>query len=132
MPWLHGLQKPGTNSKKRIIIAKISLSRKVPNVSGIWVKNYLKNIISRISRPEMFFKKDVLKNFANFIGKHMCSNLFSAIIGLQFSRKRDSHTDIAKCLKTPFFTERFRTAASGYRNNIPRGFNTKCEKNESN
>ena len=42
MPWLHGLRKPGTNSKKRLIIAKINLSRKVPNVTGICVKNYLK------------------------------------------------------------------------------------------
>ena len=92
MPWFHGLRKPGTNSKKRLIIAKINLSRKVPNVSEISVKNYLRNFISRISRPEMFFKHDVFKNFANFIGKHMCGDLFSAIIDLQFCRKRDFGT----------------------------------------
>ena len=26
--------------------------------------------------PEVFFKKDVLKNFANFTGKHLCWSLF--------------------------------------------------------
>ena len=52
----------------------------------------------------------------------MCGNLFSAIIGLQFCRKRDSGSyfplNFAKCLKTP--------------NDMPRGFKTKCEINESN
>ena len=28
------------------------------------------------SRPEMFFKTGVLKNFANFTGKHLCWSLF--------------------------------------------------------
>ena len=30
----------------------------------------------RISRPEVFCKKGVLRNFAKFTGKHMCQNLF--------------------------------------------------------
>ena len=137
MPWLHGLWKPDTNSKKRLIIAKINLSRIVPNVTGTCVKNCLKNFISKISHPEMFFKKDVLKNFANFIGKHMCDNLFSAIVGLQFCRKRDSGTVVFlwilhNVLQNTLFTEHFRTTASAYRNNMPREFGTKCEKNESN
>ena len=29
-------------------------------------------IITTSSRSQMFFKKSVLKNFANFTGKHMC------------------------------------------------------------
>ena len=30
----------------------------------------------RSSRPEVFCKKDVLKNFAKFLGKHLCQSLF--------------------------------------------------------
>ena len=30
----------------------------------------------RSSRSQMFFKIDVLKNFANFTGKHLCWSLF--------------------------------------------------------
>ena len=32
--------------------------------------------INRSSRPEVFCKIDVLKNFAKFTGKHMCPSLF--------------------------------------------------------
>ena len=30
----------------------------------------------RSSRPEVFCKKDVLRNFAKFTGKHLCQSLF--------------------------------------------------------
>ena len=30
----------------------------------------------RVSRPEMFCEKGVLRNFAKFTGKHLCQNLF--------------------------------------------------------
>ena len=33
-------------------------------------------VIVRSSRPEVFCKKDVLKNFAKFTGKHLCQRLF--------------------------------------------------------
>ena len=33
-------------------------------------------IFVRSSRPEVFYKKDVLRNIAKFIGKHMCQSLF--------------------------------------------------------
>ena len=33
-------------------------------------------LISRSSRPEVFFEKRVLKNFAKFTGKHLCQSLF--------------------------------------------------------
>ena len=47
--------------------------------------------------PEVFYKKNVLKNFAIFTGKHLCSSLF--LIELQASRpltllQRDSNTDV--------------------------------------
>ena len=49
------------------------------------------------SRPQMFFKIEVLKNFANFTGKHLCWSLF--LIKLQalrppFLLKRDSNTGV--------------------------------------
>ena len=43
---------------------------------------FIKNSISfrrrtlRSSRPEVFCKEGVLKNFANFTGKHLCQSLF--------------------------------------------------------
>ena len=33
-------------------------------------------IFIRSSRPEVFYKKGVLRNFAKFIGKHVCQSLF--------------------------------------------------------
>ena len=30
----------------------------------------------RSSRPEAFYEKDVLRNFAKFTGKHLCHGLF--------------------------------------------------------
>ena len=33
-------------------------------------------IICRSSRPELFCKKGVLRNFAKFTGKHLCQRLF--------------------------------------------------------
>ena len=63
----------------------------------------------------MSFKVGVLKNFANFTGKHLCWRLF--LIKLQAFRpatllKRDSNTGvfqkICKIFKNIFFTEYFR------------------------
>ena len=50
----------------------------------------------RSSHWNSFVKKGVLRNFANFIGKHLCQSLF--LIGLQAFRpeallKRDSNTE---------------------------------------
>ena len=38
--------------------------------------------------PEVFCKKSVLKNFVNFIGKHLCWSHFSTLL------KRDSNADV--------------------------------------
>ena len=38
----------------------------------------------RYSRPGVFCKKGVLRNFAKFIGKHLCQNLvFNNVVGLR-------------------------------------------------
>ena len=43
-----------------------------------------RNSMFRSSRPEVFCKKGVLENFAEFIGKHLCQSLFfNKVAGLQ-------------------------------------------------
>ena len=51
------------------------------------------------SRPQMFFKIEVLKNFANFTGKHLCWSLFlikfiNATLSNATLLKRDSNASI--------------------------------------
>ena len=68
--------------------------------------------MNRSSRPEVFCKNGVLKNFATFTGKHLCQSLF--VIKLQpntcnFIEKRLWHrcfpVNFVKFLGTPFFIE---------------------------
>ena len=49
-------------------------------------KTFKESRITKItsSRPEVLYKRGVLKNFIKFIGKHWCSNLF--LIKLQALR----------------------------------------------
>ena len=70
----------------------------------------------RSSCPEVFYKKGVLKNFAKFIGKHLCQSLFfNKVAGLgpatllkKRLRYRCFPLNIAKFLKTPFLTKHLR------------------------
>ena len=50
---------------------------------GLW--NLVKS-----SRPEVFYKKAVLKNFAKVTGKHLCQSLFFNT----FIKKGDSGTGV--------------------------------------
>ena len=55
------------------------------------------NIIYRSSRPEMFYKKGVLRNFTKFPGKHLCRSLFlNKVAGLTPGTllKKDSGTGV--------------------------------------
>ena len=57
----------------------------------------------------MFYKKGVLKDFANFTGKHLYRNLFF--------NKKEALAQVFSCefcevFKTIFFTEHLRTIAS--------------------
>ena len=68
--------------------------------------------ISRSSRPEVFCKKGVLRNFTKFTGKHLCESLFfNKVAGLacNFIKKRLWHrcfpVNFVKFLRTPFFIE---------------------------
>ena len=50
-----------------------------PTSLNIWHLHFFKRFdgpVCRSSRSQMFFKIDVLKNFAIFIGKHLCWSLF--------------------------------------------------------
>ena len=69
----------------------------------------------RSSRPEVFYKKGVLRNFAKFTRKHLCHSLFfNKVAGLRpatLLKKRLWHScfpvNFAKFLRTPFFLEHF-------------------------
>ena len=53
--------------------------------------------IIRSSRPEVFCKKGVLKNFAKFTGKHLCQSLlFNKVAGLKAATllKKNSGTGV--------------------------------------
>ena len=67
----------------------------------------------RSSRPGVFCKKGVLRNFAKFTGKHLCQSLFfNKVAGLRpatLLKKRLWHrcfpVNFGKFLRTPFITE---------------------------
>ena len=71
----------------------------------------------RSSRPEMFCKKGVLRNFAKFTVKRLYQRLFfNKVAGLRpkvwnLTKKSPAQVftcEFAKFLKTPFFTEHLR------------------------
>ena len=70
----------------------------------------------RSSRPEVFCKKGVLRNFAKFKGKHPCQRLFfNKVAGFRpatLLKKSLWHgcfpLNFAKFLRTPFVTEHLR------------------------
>ena len=67
----------------------------------------------RSSRPEVFCKKGVLRNFTNITGKHLCQSLFfNKVSGLRpdtLLKKRLWHrcfsVNFGKFLRTPFYIE---------------------------
>ena len=52
----------------------------------------------RSSRPEVFFKKAVLRNYAKFTGKHLCQRLWCMCFPVNF----------VKFPRAPIFTEHLR------------------------
>ena len=64
----------------------------------------------RSSRPDLFCKKDVIKHFVKFTGKHLCQSLvFNNVSLLTLFKIRLWHwcflLHFAKFLRTPFHTE---------------------------
>ena len=49
----------------------------------------------RSSRPEMFCKKAVLRDFPKFTGKYLCQSLFITKVGGQLCLKRDPGTGVS-------------------------------------
>ena len=74
---------------------------------------HIQHILYRSSRPEVFCKKGVLKNFTKFTGKHLCQSLFfNKVAGLRpatLLKKRLWHrcfpVNFVKFLRTPFYIE---------------------------
>ena len=54
---------------------------------GLWISNFIPKMIKQVieqhyskdSRPEVFYKKGVLKNFTKFTDKHLCQSLLLEI-----------------------------------------------------
>ena len=71
---------------------------------------------SRSSRLEVFCRKDFLRHFAKFAGKHLCQSLcfnkFADLRPATLLKKRLWHrffpVNFAKFLKTPLFTQHLR------------------------
>ena len=79
------------------------------------------------SRSQMFFKIGVLKNFADFKGKHLCWILFLIIRLATLFKKRLKHrcfpVKLAKFLRTPFFCRTPPVAASGVKRKMVQSWN---------
>ena len=79
----------------------------------IWISERGLKTQSRSSRPEVFCKKGVLRNFTKFIGKHLCQSLlFNRVAGLRptnLLKKRFWHrcfpVNFVKFQRTPFLIE---------------------------
>ena len=49
--------------------------------------------MSRSSRPEVFFEKGALRNFAKFTGKHLCQSFFFNKVSFSYTVNKDLHGD---------------------------------------
>ena len=64
--------------------------------------------LCRSSRPEVFCKKGVLRNFSRFTGKHLCQSLFfNKVVS-------ESPVSVSFLKKSPFFHGTPLVAASVY------------------
>ena len=80
-------------------------------------------VVIKSSRSEVFCEKDVLRNFAKFIGKHLCQSLFfNKVAGLRpatLLKKRLWHrcfpVSFTKFLRTPFISEHPQWLLLGHR-----------------
>ena len=61
-----------------------------------FAKSFHKVRTDRSSRPEVFCKKGVLRNFVKFTGKHLCQSLFFNKVAGQNTEQNDDHTHIMR------------------------------------
>ena len=104
-----------TKNKTNLPLPQIQDGKTIADQKHCWTfqqffhKYWQKITKMRRSRSQMFFKIVVLKNFANFTGKHLCWSLF--LIMLQDKAcKEETQTQVFSCIfakyfRTPFFTE---------------------------
>ena len=59
------------------------------------ILHFLEKNENRSSRPEVFRKKGVLRNFAKLTGKHMCQNLFLSKVADVI--KKETLTQVFSC-----------------------------------
>ena len=89
---------------------------------GVWthrdVRNqfWFKSLNDRSSRPEVFCKKIVLRNFTKFTGKHLCQSLFIKSEACNFIKK-ETLAQVCPCefceiSKNTFFIEHLWATAS--------------------
>ena len=79
---------------------------------NIWIKNIMRPIF-RSSRPQVFCKNGVVRNFAKFTGKHLCqSRFFNKVAGLRPATllkkwlwHRCFPVNFVKFIRTPFIIE---------------------------
>ena len=82
--------------------------KQLKDVLNLWLDVFV--WVFRNSRPEVFSKKDVFKNFAKFTGTHLYPSLFFDKATLWKKRLRHSWLSVnfAEFLRTPFFKEYLR------------------------
>ena len=77
------------------------LTLKMLKISNVFIKKKTisGNVKYRSSRTEVFCKKDVLRNFAKFTGKHLCQRLFfNKVAGLACKFiKKESLAQVFSC-----------------------------------
>ena len=62
--------------------------------AAVYGHSGLFSILNEKQPPEVFYKEDVLKNFAIFTGKHLCWSPFLVNSRRLGDFKRDSNTDV--------------------------------------
>ena len=77
-------------------------------------------LICRSSRLQVFYKVDVLKNFAKFMKEYQHRSLFNESVGRRpqiynfIKKETPTQVEIQKIQKNSFFTKELWTPASGY------------------
>ena len=108
-------------------LKEIVISRKTFYMSSL-INGILTHFGS--SRPEVFCKKGVLKNFTKFTGKGLCQSLFfNKIAGLKKRLWHRCPVNFVKFLRTPFFVEHLWWLLPPFLSNVPISYSLKAPEN---
>ena len=107
-----------TNSSLRYKVLKPKVSKEIADLTVLWGVLKSRGLKPTTLQKQSLLKrkKDVLRNFAKFAGKHLCPSLFfNKVAGLRSAillKKRLWHScfpvTLIKFLRTPFLTEHLR------------------------